>query len=79
MEKTHYRKAFNSPYLSSADIVEPTVLTIKFVKLEPDKTKKRTISSNNLDPAQSQSRTNAKMISAWPNHNFNQAREESQT
>lgn len=40
MEKTHYRKAFNSPYLSSADIVEPTVLTIKFVKLEPDKTKK---------------------------------------
>lgn len=40
MEKTHYRKAFNSPYLSSADIVEPTVLTIKCVKLEPDKTKK---------------------------------------
>ncbi|EPT2391672.1 TPA: hypothetical protein ACIR6N_002064, partial [Enterobacter hormaechei] len=22
--KTHYRKAFDSPYLSSADIVEPT-------------------------------------------------------
>ena len=39
-EKTHYRKAFNSPYLSSADIVEPTVLTIKHVLLEPDKTKK---------------------------------------
>ena len=39
-EKTHYRKAFNSPYLSSADIVEPTVLTIKRVSLEPDKTKK---------------------------------------
>lgn len=38
--KTHYRKAFNSPYLSSADIVEPTVLTIKYVKLEIDKTKK---------------------------------------
>lgn len=38
--KTHYRKAFNSPYLSSADIVEPTVLTIKHVRLEPDKTKK---------------------------------------
>jgi len=38
--KTHYRKAFNSPYLSSADIVEPTVLTIKQVRLEPDKTKK---------------------------------------
>ena len=39
-EKTHYRKAFNSPYLSSADIVEPTILTIKYVRLEPDKTKK---------------------------------------
>lgn len=39
-EKTHYRKAFDSPYLSSADIVEPVVLTIKFVKLELDKTKK---------------------------------------
>lgn len=39
-EKTHYRKAFNSPYLSSADIVEPTVLTILNVKLLQDKTKK---------------------------------------
>jgi hypothetical protein len=39
-EKTHYRKAFDSPYLSSADLVEPTVLTIKHVRLEPDKTKK---------------------------------------
>lgn len=39
-EKTHYRKAFNSPYLSSADIVDPTTLTVKCVRLEPDKTKK---------------------------------------
>jgi hypothetical protein len=39
-DKTHYRKAFDSPYLASADIVEPTVLTVKCVKLEPDKTKK---------------------------------------
>jgi len=39
-EKTHYRKAFDSPYLSSADIVEPTVLTISHVRLEPDRTKK---------------------------------------
>ena len=38
--KTHYRKAFDSPYLSSADIVEPTVLNIKCVRLEADKTKK---------------------------------------
>jgi len=40
MEKTHYRKAFNSPYLSSADIVGTTVLTIASVKLEKDATKK---------------------------------------
>lgn len=39
-EKTHYRKAFDSPYLSSADIVEPTTLTISHVNLLPDKTKK---------------------------------------
>lgn len=39
-EKTHYRKAFNSPYLSSADIVGPTVLTVARVTLEGDKTKK---------------------------------------
>lgn len=39
-EKTHYRKAFNSPYLSSADIVEPTVFTVSHVRLEPDKAKK---------------------------------------
>lgn len=39
-EKTHYRKAFDSPYLSSADIVEPTVLTVKCVTLESDRTKK---------------------------------------
>lgn len=39
-EKTHYRKAFDSPYLSSADIVEPTVLTVAYVSLEVDHTKK---------------------------------------
>lgn len=39
-QKTHYRKAFDSPYLSSADIVEPTALTVKRVTLELDKTKK---------------------------------------
>lgn len=38
--KTHYRKAFDSPYLSSADIVEPTILTIARAVLESDKTKK---------------------------------------
>lgn len=39
-DKTHYRKAFNSPYLSSADIVGPTILTISHVTLSGDETKK---------------------------------------
>lgn len=38
--KTHYRKAFDSPYLSSADIVDPIILTIEHVSLELDRTKK---------------------------------------
>lgn len=38
--KTHFRKAFNSPYLSSSDVVEPTVLTIDRVRLDSDKTKR---------------------------------------
>lgn len=45
-DKTHYRKAFDSPYLSSADIVEPTVLTVSCVRLESDKTKKTKDSFN---------------------------------
>lgn len=40
VDGTHYRKVFDSPYLSSADIVEPTTLTIGRVSQEPDKTKK---------------------------------------
>jgi len=39
-DKTHFRKAFNSPYLSSADIVGPTTLTVQHVSLEKDSTKK---------------------------------------
>lgn len=39
-EKTHYRKAFDSPYLSSADLIDAQVFTIRCVKLESDKTKK---------------------------------------
>lgn len=38
-DKTHYRKAFDSPYLSAADIVEPTVFTVARAALEIDKTK----------------------------------------
>lgn len=44
--KTHYRKAFHSPYLSSADITEPTILTISHVVFESDKTKKTKESFN---------------------------------
>lgn len=39
-QKTHYRKAFDSPYLSSADVVDSVDLTVKRVTLEKDKTKK---------------------------------------
>lgn len=38
--KTHFKKAFNSPYLSSADIVGHMTFTIARVSLEADKTKK---------------------------------------
>ena len=38
--KTHYRKAFDSPYLSSADVVDPLVFTVSKVTLEKDRTKK---------------------------------------
>lgn len=38
--KTHFKKAFNSPYLSSADIVGHMTFTVSHVKLEQDKTKK---------------------------------------
>jgi len=40
VDKTHFRKAFDSPYLSSADLVGPTVLTVARVTLEKDRTKK---------------------------------------
>lgn len=39
-EGTHYRKVFDSPYLSSMDVVEPITLTIARVTQEVDKTKK---------------------------------------
>lgn len=46
--KTHFKKAFSSPYLSSADIVGATVLTIERVVLEKDKTKKTKDSFNTI-------------------------------
>lgn len=35
--KTHYRKAFKSPYLSSEEVVTPLILTIREVKYEQNK------------------------------------------
>ena len=46
--KTHYRKAFNSPYLSSADIVGNTILTVAKVILEKDKSRKTKDSFNTM-------------------------------
>src|SRR3546814_10597754 len=40
VDGTHYRKVFDSPYLSSMDVVEPITLTIARVTQEADKTKK---------------------------------------
>lgn len=37
---THYRKVFDSPYLSSMDVVDPITLSIAKVTQEVDKTKK---------------------------------------
>lgn len=37
---THYRKVFDSPYLSSMDVVDPITLTVSRVTQELDKTKK---------------------------------------
>jgi len=37
-KKTHYKKEFNSPYLSASDIIEPTVLTVSVAKYEKDQT-----------------------------------------
>lgn len=60
-DKTHYRKAFDSPYLSSADIVEPTVLTLSHVVLESDKTKKTQDKFNTADFKEKQIRPNEKL------------------
>lgn len=59
--KTHYRKAFDSPYLSSADIVEPIVLTISHVALEPDRTKKTKDVFNTAHFAESEIRAGEKL------------------
>lgn len=40
MSQTHFRKAFNTPYLAAVDVIEPLTLTIARVALEPDQSKK---------------------------------------
>lgn len=72
-EKTHFRKAFNSPYLSSADIVGPTNLTIKCVRLEADRTKKTKDHFNTAHFAETEIREGEKlkpMILNATNSNF---------
>ena len=61
MTLTHYRKAFKSPYLSSSDIVEPTILTIRQVRLESDKTKKTKDEFNTAYFAQAEIRPGEKL------------------
>ena len=80
--KTHFRKAFHSPYLSAADIVDPVTLTIKCVRLEQDKTKK---TKDHFNTAYFQEReirpgeplkpmilnaTNSKMLATLTGHKF---------
>lgn len=60
-DKTHYRKAFDSPYLSSADLVEPTTLTVTRVTLEIDRTKKTKELFNTAHFAQKELRPGEKL------------------
>lgn len=59
--KTHYRKVFNSPYLSSADIVEPTLLTISHVLEETDKAGKKKVKHNTAYFAEKELRPGEKL------------------
>lgn len=80
--KTHFKKAFNSPYLSSSDIVGDELLTISHVVLEPDKTKKTKDSFNTAYFKQKEIRpgealkpmilnvTNSKMVATMTNTPF---------
>jgi len=45
-EGTHYRKVFNSPYLSAADVPDPIILTVARVSQDIDKTKKTKLAMN---------------------------------
>lgn len=60
-DKTHFRKAFDSPYLSSADIVEPITLTVKRVVLEKDHTKRTQEQFNTAYFAETEIRPGEKM------------------
>jgi len=60
-EKTHYRKAFNSPYLSSGDIVGPTILTVERCELLPDQTKRTRDNFNTITFAEKEIRQGEKL------------------
>lgn len=59
--KTHYRKAFKSPYLSSADIVGEMVLTIARVDLKGDETNKTQNKFNTASFVESEIRPGEKL------------------
>jgi len=59
--KTHYRKAFDSPYLSSADIIEATQLTISHVTLQLDLTKRTKENFNTAHFAEKELRPGEKL------------------
>ena len=60
-EKTHYRKAFDSPYLSAADLTEPVVLTVARMTLEIDKTKQSKEQFNTMYFAEKEIRQGEKL------------------
>jgi len=59
--KTHFKKAFKSPYLASSDIEGFTTLTVKHVKLELDKTKRTKDSFNTVYFVESEIRPGEKL------------------
>lgn len=60
-EKTHYRKAFKSPYLSSSDIVGEITLTVVRVGFEKDLTKRTSESFNTIHFKEREIRRGEKM------------------
>ena len=58
---THYRKVFNSPYLSAADVPDPIILTVSRVSQDIDKTKKTKLAMNTAYFAEQEIRPGEKL------------------